>query len=135
MELDLSIPGAKEERAKLQQFHALLNHERVIPEQAYRMSKSVYPLVCFANNIVALHCSKNYEVIPIFIARAYKHMAENPPAPAAVAYYALLARYLRQMAFVLQQFTSVSRETLLAHIPAEVSEAGPQEVPSGETGA
>ena len=134
MELDLSIPGAKEERAKLQRFHALLNHELIVPEQAYRMSKTTYPLVCFANNIVALHSSKNYEVIPIFISRAHKHMTEYPAPPAAEAYYELLSRYLRQVAFVLKQYTAVSREALIANVPLELLEAGPQELPSGEIG-
>jgi hypothetical protein len=135
MELDLSIPGAREQRAKLQVFHTWLNHERIVPEQAYRMSMTIYWLTSFANNIIALHCSKNYEVIPVFIGRAHRHMMEHPPTPAAAAYYELLARYLRQMAFVLKEYTSVSRESLQTFVPAEILEAGPQEAPSGEVGA
>ncbi|SFZ74752.1 hypothetical protein [Chitinimonas taiwanensis] len=130
MELDLSKPGAKDERAKLKQFHAILNDTEVVPEQAYRMATTMFPLICFVNNIVALYLSKNYEVIPIFISRAHRHMVERPAPPNAVAYYALLAKYLRQMTFVLRSYSPISEETLQAYIPVEIFAAGSQELPN-----
>jgi hypothetical protein len=132
--MDLSVPGAKEERAKLKQFHALLNHVEIVPEQSYRMATMMFPLVSFVNNIVGLYLSKNYEVIPIFISRASRHMTERPPSPAAKAYYGLIAQYLRQMAYVLKSYTAVSEESLRAYVPKEILEAGPQEAPSNDTG-
>ena len=134
MELDMSVPGAREERAKLKQFHVLLNNAEIVPEQAYRMATSMFPLMCFANNIVALYLSKNYEVIPIFISRAHQHMIERPAPPSATAYYKLLARYLRQMAHVLRTCSAISEETLRAYVPQEILNAGTQEISSTAPG-
>jgi hypothetical protein len=130
-ELDLSMPGAREERLKLKRFHARLNDAEVVPEQAYRMAGQLFPLVCFVNNIAGLWASKNYEVIPIFIARAHAHMSRYPAGPAATAYYDLLSRYLGQMAFVLKSFSALSAESLEL-IPEAVLNAGPQEAPPSE---
>jgi hypothetical protein len=122
MEIDLSIIGAKSERQKLKDLHVLLNKEDVVPEQAYRMSRANYSLVCFVNNIICLYLSKNYEVIPIFISRAHRHMVDFPANPAAKAYYEHVYRYLCQMAYVLKTYTSVSSESI-ALIPNDVLNA------------
>jgi type IV secretory pathway protease TraF len=130
-ELDLSAPGARDERAKLKRFHARLNHSDVVPEQAFRMASSMFPLVCYVNNIVALYTSKNYEVIPIFISRAHGQILQCQAAPAAAAYLDLVSRYLRQIAYVLKAFSAVSPDALSA-IPDEILAAGPQEAPPSE---
>ena len=129
MEKDLSIPGAREERAKLKLFQEILNREDIVPEQSYRMSKVSYSLVCFVNNISCLYLSKNYEVIPIFISRAQQHMNEFPATAAMQTYYDLVSIYLRQMAYVLKKFTSVTAESL-SFVPDEILEAGKQKPPS-----
>jgi hypothetical protein len=95
MELDLSKPGAKEERAKLKRFHALLNDPGLVPEQAYRRNASAYPLVCYVNNIIGLFLSKNYEVIPIFVSRALRHIEEHPSSLTSAPYYQLVSQYLK----------------------------------------
>lgn len=135
MEIDLSVSGAREERSKLKHLQELLNQEGVVPDQAYRMSKVDYSLVCFVNNMVGLYLSKNYEVIPVFIARAHKHMLEVRPNPSAESYYGLVSIYLRQMAHVLSTFTSVSAESL-AFIPEDILNAGAQDIENraGDTG-
>ena len=125
MELDLSIPGAREERAKLKLFHSHLNHPEVIPEQVYRRNSSGYPLVSYLNNICGLYLSKNYEVIPIFINRAHQHMEEHPASANSKAYYELAGAYIRQMAYILSTYTNITKECL-SFIPAEILAAGPQ---------
>lgn len=125
MELDLSIPGAREERAKLKSFHSHLNHPEVVPEQVYRRNSSGYPLVSYLNNICGLYLSKNYEVIPVFISRAHQHMQEHPASANSKAYYELASIYIRQMAYVLSTYTSISKECL-GLIPDEILDAGPQ---------
>jgi hypothetical protein len=128
MQLDLTIPGAREEGAKLESFQRHLNREYIAPARGYRMSVGVYSLVCYVNNTVGLYLSGNYEVVPIFIARAHQYMSEHPATPQTAAYYQLVNRYLRQFTFVLKRFTSVTPESL-EFIPSELLEAGPQDVP------
>lgn len=125
MELDLSIPGAREERAKLKLLHSHLNHPEVIPEQVYRRNSSGYPLASYLNNICGLYLSKNYEVIPIFINRAHQHMEEHPASANSKAYYELAGAYIRQMAYILSTYTNITKECL-SFIPAEILAAGPQ---------
>jgi hypothetical protein len=129
MELDLSKPGAKEERAKLKRFHALLNDPSLVPEQAYRRNMAIYPLVCYINNIIGLFLSKNYEVIPIFVGRALRHIEEYPSSPTSAPYYQLVSQYLKQIVYVLKNFTAISEESLHSFIPEEVLQAGSQEEP------
>lgn len=127
--MDLSIPGAKEERAKLKRLHQILNASEFIPEQAYRMSSGHYPLVRFVNHSIGLYLSKNYDVIPLFLARAHSFMQDRPPQPNAAAYYKWVDIYLLQMAYVLKHFTGISAELLELHLPPELVDAGPQELP------
>ena len=129
MDLDLSIAGAKEERAKLKQFHLLLNSSGIVPEQAYRMSANLYPLVCYINIIIGLYLSKNYEVIPLFINRALLHINNHPAQPSGIAYQAAAMLYLQHMAHVLKSYSAISDELLYELIPGEVLNAGPQKVP------
>ncbi|MFZ6844222.1 hypothetical protein [Undibacterium sp. RuTC16W] len=130
----MSITGGKEERTKLKQFHIMLNHANIVPEQSYRMSGTIYPLVCYVNNIVALYGSKNYEVSPIFISRVINHMDDHPAPPAASAYYDMIARYIRQMTYVLKNYSEIRIETLELFVPAEVLHAGSQEILANDVG-
>lgn len=129
MDLDLSIAGAKEERAKLKQFHVLLNSPNIIPEQAYRMSANLYPLVCYINNVIGLYLSKNYEIIPLFISRALSHISNHPPQPAGITYQTTAMLYLKHMTHILKSYSAISREFLYELIPEEILNAGPQQVP------
>lgn len=125
---DLSTEGAKESRFVIKQFHACLNSLDVIPEQAYRRNSGSYPLVCYINNVVGLFLSKNYEAIPIFVARAVEHMATFPPSAASAAYYVLAKRYLMQVVYHLRNFVDGVDEWGY-RIPASFLEAGPQQLP------
>ncbi len=127
--MDLSIPGAKEERAKLKRLHQILNTSDLVPDQAYRMSSGLYPLVSFVNHCIGLYLSKNYDVIPLFLSRAHAFMQDRPLQPNAVAYSKWVDIYLLQMAYVLKHFTGTSAELLALHLPAELMDAGPQDIP------
>ncbi|MFV3335472.1 hypothetical protein ACNFIA_31505 [Pseudomonas sp. NY15437] len=127
--MDLSIPGANEERAKLKRLHQILNTSDLVPDQAYRMSSGLYPLVSFVNHCIGLFLSKNYDVIPLFLARAHSFMQDRPPRPNAAVYFKWVDIYLRQMAYVLKHFTGISAELLALHLSAELMEAGPQDIP------
>lgn len=127
--MDLSIPGAKEERAKLKRLHQILNTSDLVPDQAYRMSSGLYPLASFVNHCIGLYLSKNYDVIPLFLARAHAFMQDRPLQPNAAAYSKWVDIYLRQMAYVLKHFTGTSAELLALHLPAELMDAGPQDIP------
>lgn len=124
---ELSAEGAKESRSVIKQFHSCLNNSGVVPEQAYRRNSGSYPLVCYINNIVGLFLSKNYEVIPIFVARAAEHMATYPPSVATTTYYELANRYLAQIVYHLRNFIG-SIEYWDDRIPTSLLEAGPQQV-------
>ena len=129
MDLDQSIAGAKEERAKLKLFHVLLNSPNIVPEQAYRMSANLYPLVCYINNIIGLYLSKNYEVIPLFISCALSHINNHPAQPAGIAYQTTAMLYLQHMAHILKSYSAISHEFLHELIPEEILNAGPQQIP------
>lgn len=124
---ELSSEGAKESRSVIKQFHSCLNNSEAVPEQAYRRNSGSYPLVCYINNIVGLFLSKNYEVIPIFVARAAEHMAAHPPNAATTAYYELASCYLAQIVYHLKNFIG-GIEHWDDRIPTSLLEAGPQQV-------
>ena len=127
---DLSTEGARDARAVLKAFHTVLNSSDIVPEQCYRMSKAHYPLVCYVNNILGLFLSKNYDVIPVFVGRAAKHMEDFPATPGASTYYAVVQKYLAQMAYFLQNFTRASKEDIASFIPANILNAGAQPAPN-----
>jgi hypothetical protein len=124
---DISAEGSKESRAIIKQFHALLNGADLIPEQAFRRNSGAYPLVCYVNNIIGLFLSKNYDPIPVFVARAAEHMADSPPSAASSAYYAVVTQYLSQVVYHLQHFVS-GIEYWDDRIPKHILDAGPQVV-------
>jgi hypothetical protein len=118
--------GAKEARKEIERFHRVLNHEDIVPEQCYRMSSSNYRWVTYANHIIGLFLSKNYNVIPIFINRAFKEVQDSDNQPNAQPYKELLIDYLCQMAYFLENFTEAEGLDL---IPSEIRSAGPKKAP------
>ena len=125
---ELSIEGAKESRSTIKQFHARLNSSDLIPEQALRRNSRDYPLVCYVNNIMGLFLSKNYEPIPVLIARAAEYMATVPPASTSSAYYIVVTQYLSQVTYHLRNFVE-GVEFYDNRIPISFLEAGPQKAP------
>lgn len=125
---ELSTEGAKESRSIIKQFHTRLNSADLIPEQAFRRNSGAYPLVCYVNNIIGLFLSKNYEPIPIFVARAAEHMAAFPSSPTSSAYYITVNQYLSQVIYHLRNFVE-GVEFCDNRIPTTLFEAGPQKMP------
>ncbi len=57
-----------------EEYHQLLNKKEAYPGVYLRRNHIMYPLVCLVNNIICFYISENYEPIPLFISRAYKHI-------------------------------------------------------------
>ena len=57
---------------KIKQLEKKLNDSNIVECKWYRMSNSGYTIICYVNNIIALHNSENYECIPVFIMRVKK---------------------------------------------------------------
>jgi hypothetical protein len=113
----------------MQQFHRCLNNTACVPAKAYRRNSNLYPLVCYVNNLTGAVLSENYEVIPVFVARAAEHIAQVPPSEEASSYYALVTSYLAQVVHHLQCAGSPV-EFDAARIPASIFSAGPQPAPN-----
>ena len=124
------LEGAHQSRRVIKRFHAILNSDTLIPEQGYRRNHSIYPLVCYVNNIIGLFLSKNYDVIPVFVARAAEHMVRHPASPASHGYYVVVTRYLSQVVYHLISFIP-DAEFDRERIPASIIDGGPQEPPEG----
>lgn len=127
--VDLSKPGAKEARVIIKQYHTYLNSSDVLPEQWARPSAGHFFLVSYVNTIIGLFISKNYEVIPLFIMRAFRFLQEVPESPVSEHYCILVRQYLYQMAYFLQTYTATSQDNIQAFIPQEVLNAGSQPPP------
>ena len=77
--------------------------------------------------LMGLFLSKNYDPIPVFVARATEHMVDFPANAASSAYYALVTLYLSQVVYHLQCFVS-GIERWDDRIPKHILDAGPQVV-------
>jgi len=111
-------------RDKIDSFHQNLNHRDIVPERCYRRNNMHYRLVCYVNNIIALYLSSEFNVIPIFINRAFKEiiflkkiLKENkrkiPP------YCNFVLEYLKLMAEFSNSLESVE-DYLKSRIPIEL---------------
>lgn len=112
----------------LDRFHRCLNSAAYVPPRAYRRNSNLYPLVCYVNTLVAATLSENYEVLPLFVARAAEHMAEVQPSAEAANYYALVSAYLAHLVYHTKA-AGVCTEFDVERIPASILEAGPQQAP------
>jgi len=83
----------------LERFHGLLNGEDILPEGYLARNHLCYPLVCYINIIIGLYISHNYQPIPLFIRRAYEHMALRKEKLSENKFYEnLVSEYLSEMA-------------------------------------
>jgi len=111
------------------QFHRCLNSSAYVPAKAYRRNSNIYPLVCYVNNIIGALLSENYEVVPVFVARAAEHMAKVPPCEETAGYCALVSGYLAQVVHHVQRASS-HVEFDSERIPNSILSAGPQPAPN-----
>jgi len=115
-------------QALIRRFQVRLGSAETLPERSLRRNASVYPLVCYINNVTALVVSENWQAVPIFVARAVEHMAARPADGRTQAYYALATRYLSQVVHHLTVHVG-GIEFDHERIPQEILEAGPQTLP------
>lgn len=92
----------KDLSARIEDAHARLNSEAILPPLAHRRNATVYALVCYVNNIIGCYLSGNLRAIPLFIERAGEHMVSNPPPPETEAYYKEVSTYLEVMEAVVR---------------------------------
>lgn len=119
--------GAKEARREIKKFQEHLNSSRLAPDQCFRMASPTYALVCYVNQVTGLYLSKNYPVIPIFLARAHEALVKVNHDRVSEAYRRLVLDYLSHVAHFLVSFNCLREdeaqlasfipEALLAHTP------------------
>ncbi len=86
-------------------------------------------MVCYTNQVIALYLSKNYEVIPLFIRRAYKQMEEFQEQPNTENYRKTVFDYFCQMSYFLENYTNTDPEWLKYNVPEEVRRGGEKVAP------
>ena len=93
-------------KEKLNFYHKELNNKDILPYGIYRRNDINYPLICYINNILGAYISLNFDIIPLFINRAYKHISNknNTSKNKNEVYYPLVLKYLIVMTeFILTQ--------------------------------
>ncbi len=100
-----SLHGAKAAKKELEKLAVRLNSEGLVPEQSYRRNHSNYPYLCYINNTIGLLVSKNYHVIPIFIARASEHAQTYPVPEGFERYHELATEYLLKLTKFIDLYT------------------------------
>lgn len=86
-------------------------------------------MVSYVSQIAALFFSSNYEVIPVFISRTVTELERNAIQPVIANYRKIVYEYLCQIAYFLENYTSVESEKLEFHIPEEIRKAGSRKAP------
>ena len=79
---------------EIDKWNSSLNSEENVPARGFRRNVSVYPLVCYVNNIIGCYLGKNVEPILVFISRAREHMNDEPPIDEWKGYYKRVYEYL-----------------------------------------
>ncbi|WDE08712.1 hypothetical protein SG34_032935 [Thalassomonas viridans] len=105
-----SLHGAKTAKKELEKLAKRLNSEGLVPEQSYRRNHSNYPYLCYINNTIGLLASKNYHVIPIFIARASEHDQKHPAPEGFERYRELATEYLLKLTEFIDLYTEADLE-------------------------
>jgi hypothetical protein len=57
---------------EIEKYHKILNSKVILPNEFLARNSVFYPLVCYVNTIIGLYISENFDIIPIFIKRAYE---------------------------------------------------------------
>jgi len=82
---------------KIKHLEKKLNDIKIVEGIWYRKSHCAYDMVCYINNIIALHKSDNFEYIPEFIRRAKKFLLRKKPSYLNEEYIALVIKYIELM--------------------------------------
>jgi|SRR6185369_3152377 len=97
--------------AQLASLQSQLNALELVEGIWYRPSHVAYELICYINNIIALHASRNYGTVPLFIERAKKYLSGSKAEAVSEEYRRVVARYLAHMEKVLEDNSSQSNAT------------------------
>ncbi len=82
------------ESKEIHDWHKKLNSKKYSPRFGFRRNASVYPLICYVNNIVGCFLSHHEAPIPVFIGRARTYMVDFPDIAGSPEYYKMVTSYL-----------------------------------------
>lgn len=85
------------ESSVLDEWHRRLNAVENVPSRGFRRNTVVYPLVCYANNIIGCYFWHNADSVFLFIQRGREHMDQNPPTEEWRPYHELASDYFQSM--------------------------------------
>lgn len=85
------------ESSALDRWHRSLNAKDKVPPRGFRRNVTIYPLVCYVNNIVGCYLGRNADPIMLFIERGREHMSRNPPSEEWGRYYEMASEYFDVM--------------------------------------
>lgn len=104
-------------------FHSKLNSPSLVPEKCYRRNHLSYSMISYMNQIISLYLSENFDVIPIFIGRAYVEVEKNQHED--TKYYKEIAKnYLSCITKIIIEKELVSDERIRI-IPDELKPSKP----------
>ncbi len=104
---------------QIEAFHTQLNHPDVVSPIWYRRNHQHYALICYVNVITGLYMSHNYNLIPLFLNRAYHHIHNQIGNETASLYHRLVLEYLSVVATFLLQLDTLTFDQR-QHIPAQL---------------
>jgi hypothetical protein len=95
------------------------------------MASGTYALVCYVNQVTALYLSKNYPVIPIFLARSHEALLQSNHARVSEQYRRLVLQYLSHVAHFIVEFACLREDEAWAAelIPKALLELRPEPLP------
>ncbi len=81
----------------IQQLQEKLNSPALLKSSWLQRTHVAYELVCYMNNLVALHSAGNADSIPLFVDRARGYLQREDAAVLSEQYRQLAKQYLNQM--------------------------------------
>lgn len=102
--------GAKDARQEIRRYQEHINSPRLCPDQCYRMASPTYALVSYVNQVTGLFLSKNYDMIPIFLQRAYGVLLALKPERVSEPYRKLVEQYLSHVAHFIVDFQCLAED-------------------------
>ena len=102
--------GAKDARQEIRRYQEHINSPRLCPDQCYRMASPTYALVSYVNQVTGLFLSKNYDMIPIFLQRAYGVLLALKPERVSEPYRKLVEQYLSHVAHFIVDFQCLEED-------------------------
>ncbi len=97
---------------EIEELQLRLNSSKLVKGTMFRRNETIYPLICYINNITGCYISQNYEVASLFIKRARKHMKDTKEKESYKDYYPIASEYLNTVELFIQKTEiNTSKET------------------------